>query len=237
MLSKKFLHISNSSIAQQQLFKTQAGLMLPSLNKSVKERRGSQNAAAAAARSQIDPRVGKRRRRRRRYLVGWKKFFFQVWEQKKQKQQQDLRMSRLQPKGSEANFSLPSFLLQQGRNNTSLHLQIEKNGRRDSRILSFASEQPKKQQKQQRRWLALHEFQVPPRRSQAAGRKGCSSFRVLAGVWLRAARRGEVRTCAPGEEEEQQQEQEQEQECKGSFGEEAWLFLLCRRASDLCGRE
>ncbi len=48
---------------------------------------------------------------------------------------------------------------------------------------------------------------------------------------------GEVRTCAPGEEEEQQQEQEQEQECKGSFGEEAWLFLLCRRVSDLCGRE
>jgi hypothetical protein len=56
MLSKKFLHISNSSIAQQQLFKTQDGLMLPSLNKRVKERRGSQNAAAAAAaRSQIDP--------------------------------------------------------------------------------------------------------------------------------------------------------------------------------------
>jgi len=163
--------------------------MLPSLNKRVKERRGFKNAAAAAARSQIDPRVGKRRRRRRRrrYLVGWKRFFFQVWEQKKQKQQQDLRMSGLQPKGSEANFSLPSFLLQQGRNNTCLHLQIEKNRRRDSRILSFASEQ---QRKQQRQWLALHEFQVPPRRSQAAGRKGCSGFRVLAGVWLRAARRG-----------------------------------------------
>jgi hypothetical protein len=162
--------------------------MLPSLDKRVKERRGFKN-AAAAARSQIDPRVGKgrrrrRRRRRRRYLVGWKKFFFQVWEQKKQKQQQDLRMSGLQPKGSEANFSLPSFLLQQGRNNTSLHLQIEKNGRRDSRILSFASGQQKKQQKQQLQWLALHEFQVPPRRSQAAGRKGCSSFRVLAGVWF-----------------------------------------------------
>lgn len=47
---------------------------------------------------------------------------------------------------------------------------------------------------------------------------------------------GEVRTCAPGEEEGQQ-EQEEEQECKESFGEEAWLFLLCRRASDLCGRE
>jgi hypothetical protein len=117
------------------------------------------------------------------------------------------------------------FLLQQkGRTNTSLHLQIEKNGRRDSQILSFASEQQEKQQKQQRQWLALHEFQVPPRRSQAAGRKGCSSFRVLAGVWLRAARRGEERTCAPGEEEEQQ-EQEEEQECKESFGEEAWLFL------------
>jgi hypothetical protein len=186
MLSKKFLHISKSSIAQQQLFKTQDGLMLPSLNKRVKERRGFQN--AAAARSQIDPRVGKMRRRR--YLVGWKKFFFQVWEQKKKKQQQDLRTSGLQPKGSEANFSLPSLLLQQGRNNTSLHLQIEKNGRRDTRILSFASEQQRKQQKQQRQWLALHEFQVPPRRSQAAGRKGCSSFRVLAGVWLRAARRG-----------------------------------------------
>ncbi len=63
-----------------------------------------------------------------------------------------------------------------------------------------------------------------------------SSLRVLAGVWLRAARRGEERTRAPGEEEEQQ-EQEEEQECKESFGEEAWLFLLCRRASDLCGRE
>jgi hypothetical protein len=57
MLSKKFLHIPNSSIAQQQLFKTQDGLMLPSLNKRVKERRGFKNAAAAAARSQIDPRV------------------------------------------------------------------------------------------------------------------------------------------------------------------------------------
>ncbi len=45
-----------------------------------------------------------------------------------------------------------------------------------------------------------------------------------------------MRTCAPGEEEEQQ-EQEEEQECKESFGEEAWLFLLCRRASDLCGSE
>jgi hypothetical protein len=49
MLSKKFLHISNPSIAQQQLFKTQDGLMLPSLNKRVNERRGFQNAAAAAA--------------------------------------------------------------------------------------------------------------------------------------------------------------------------------------------
>jgi hypothetical protein len=58
MLSKTFLHIPNSSIAQQQLFKTQDGLMLPSLNKRVKERRGLKNAAAAAARSQIDPRVG-----------------------------------------------------------------------------------------------------------------------------------------------------------------------------------
>lgn len=45
-----------------------------------------------------------------------------------------------------------------------------------------------------------------------------------------------MRTCAPGEEEGQQ-EQEEEQECKEFFGEEAWLFLLCRRASDLCGRE
>jgi tRNA U38,U39,U40 pseudouridine synthase TruA len=177
MLSKKFLHISNSSIAQQHFFKTQDGLMLPSLDKRVKERRGFKN--SAAARSQIDPRVGKRRRRRR-YLVGWKKFFFQVWEQKKQRQQQDLRMFGLQPKGSEANFSLPSFLLQQGRNNTSLHLQIEKNGRRDSRILSFASEQQKQQQKQQRQWLALHEFQVPPRRSQAEEEKDAA----VLGFWL-----------------------------------------------------